>query len=58
MPESAESEKGKWRFSHVTAHADNVCESYTEEQGETHDRWLYPDWKMEYVCACHRFLNR
>ncbi len=53
----SDSEKGKWRFSHVSVHTENVCEIFTDDKGKTHYRWQYPDGKMEYICDCHRFLN-
>jgi len=52
------SEKGKWRFSHVSMYSEDVCEVFTDDKGVVHYRWLYPDGKMEYICACHRFLNK
>jgi hypothetical protein len=55
---SSESEKGKWRFSHVSLYSENVCETFTDDKGNAHYRWLYPDGKMEYICPCHRFLNK
>lgn len=55
---TSDSEKGKWRFSHVSIHTDNVCEIFTDDKGTVHYRWQYPDGKMEYICACHRFLNK
>ncbi len=58
MSETSDSEKGKWRFSHVSPYTENVCEIFTDDKGKVHYRWLYPDGKMEYICACHRFLNK
>jgi hypothetical protein len=58
MSSSNESEKGKWRLSHVSNYSENVCETFTDEKGKIHYRWLYPDGKIEYICACHRFLNK
>ncbi len=57
MSSSGEPPKTFWRFSHVSAHTENVCETMTDETGKIHYRWLYPDGKIEYICACHRFLN-
>jgi len=54
----ADKEKGRWRFSHVSAFTENVCEVYVDEKGKEHYRWMYPDGKVEYICACHRFLNK
>ncbi len=58
MSLSNESEKGKWRLSHVSVYSENVCETFTDDKGKIHYRWLYPDGKIEYICACHRFLNK
>ena len=58
MTTPADSGKGKWRFSHVSLYTENVCETFTDEKGQMHYRWIYPDGKMEYICACHRFLNK
>jgi len=58
MPEGNHTEKGRWKLSHVSAYTENVCETFTDDKGKIHYRWLYPDGKIEYICACHRFLNR
>ncbi len=58
MSGMSDSEKGKWRFSHVSIYTENVCETFDDDKGKIHYRWLYPDGKMEYICACHRFLNK
>jgi len=50
--------KGKWRFSHVSIYSESVCETFTDDKGTAHYRWVYPDGKMEYICSCHRFLNK
>ena len=57
MSENA-GEKSQWQFSHVSAYSENVCETFTDQNGKIHYRWLYPDGKIEYICACHRFLNK
>ncbi len=53
-----DSGKGSWKFSHVSVYSENVCESFTDNSGKIHYRWLYPDGKFEYICSCHRFLNK
>jgi len=58
MSASNEGEKAQWRFSHVSAYTENVCETFTDQNGKIHYRWAYPDGKIEYICACHRFLNK
>jgi hypothetical protein len=58
MSASNEVEKTQWRFSHVSAYTENVCETFTDLNGKIHYRWAYPDGKIEYICACHRFLNK
>jgi hypothetical protein len=58
MSTQSDSGKGKWKFSHVSIYSESVCETFTDDKGATHYRWVYPDGKMEYICACHRFLNK
>jgi len=58
MPSTNEPEKGKWKFSHVSVYSESVCETFTDDKGVVHYRWVYPDGKMEYICRCHRFLNK
>lgn len=58
MSAGAEPGKSQWRFSHVSLYSESVCETFTDDKGTVHYRWLYPDGRMEYICACHRFLNK
>jgi len=58
MSGAGEQEKSKWTFSHVSLYSESVCEIFTDDKGVVHYRWVYPDGKMEYICTCHRFLNK
>jgi len=58
MSAGAEPGKSRWSFSHVSLYSESVCETFTDDKGTVHYRWLYPDGRMEYICACHRFLNK
>jgi hypothetical protein len=58
MSGAVQPDRGRWKFSHVSLYSESVCETFTDDKGVTHYRWVYPDGKMEYICACHRFLNK